>query len=154
MKTKTCLECREEKPVTDYHKGSNGALYNPRCKSCRSKLQADKYKKNWFHQTAILKKSLAKKLGIDFDLDGDYLESIWTDRCPVFDILFVKHSKKKDECPHLDRIDPKKGYVRGNVAWISGRANRIKYDATVEELRKLLDWFEGATTISKESTLK
>lgn len=53
---------------------------------------------------------------------------------------------------HLDRFDPKKGYIKGNVAWVSGRANRIKYDATLEELKSLVSWMEGATTISKEST--
>jgi hypothetical protein len=34
----------------------------------------------------------------------------------------------------IDKIDPKKGYVKGNVWIISFRANRIKYDASLEEL--------------------
>lgn len=154
MEIKKCLGCREEKPVTEYHKGSNGAKYNPRCKSCRKQAQAEKYKENWFHQTAVLKRSWSKQNNVDFDLDGDYLESIWTDKCPVFGVDFVKHSKSRPECPHLDRVDPSKGYVKGNVVWISGRANRIKYDATLEELRLLVDWLEGATTIPQGSTLK
>lgn len=44
--------------------------------------------------------------------------------------------------------------VIGNVSWISGRANRIKYNATVEELRAVADWMERATTIPKGSTPK
>lgn len=55
---------------------------------------------------------------------------------------------------HLDRLDPNKGYVIGNVSWISGRANRIKYNATVEELRAIADWMERATTIPQGSTPK
>lgn len=33
----------------------------------------------------------------------------------------------------LDRIDPRKGYVKGNVWIISYRANLIKNDGTAEE---------------------
>ena len=39
-----------------------------------------------------------------------------------------------DTRPELDRIIPEKGYVKGNVAWISGKANRIKSDYTKQEL--------------------
>ena len=55
---------------------------------------------------------------------------------------------------HLDRFDPHKGYVKGNVAWISGRANRIKYDASLEELKQIVNWMERVTTIPKGSTPK
>jgi hypothetical protein len=154
METKICLGCKVEKPVTEFHKGSNGARYNPRCKPCRKLSQSESYKQNWFRQTVILKKSWCAKNGVPFDLDSEYLTDLWTDYCPVFGIKFEKHSKRLDNCPHLDRLVPSKGYTKGNVVWISGRANRIKYDATVEELRRLIDWYEGATTISKESTLK
>ena len=38
--------------------------------------------------------------------------------------------------------------------WISGRANRIKYNATIDELERILTYMKGATTIPKGSTLK
>ena len=37
----------------------------------------------------------------------------------------------------IDRIDSTKGYEKGNVWVISGRANRIKNDATPEELMRI-----------------
>jgi len=36
--------------------------------------------------------------------------------------------------PSLDRIDPKKGYVRGNIIVLSHLANTIKSHATPDEL--------------------
>jgi hypothetical protein len=34
------------------------------------------------------------------------------------------------------------GYVRGNVTIISNRANRIKNDASLDEVRKVVSWLE------------
>jgi hypothetical protein len=45
-----------------------------------------------------------------------------------------------DNAPTLDRINNSCGYVPGNVAVISWRANRIKCDATPEELRRIADY--------------
>ena len=42
--------------------------------------------------------------------------------------------------PSLDRIIPELGYVPGNVQVISNRANRIKYNATLEELEAVTDY--------------
>lgn len=39
-----------------------------------------------------------------------------------------------DNSPTLDRIIPRKGYVRGNIIVISFFANRVKNNATVEQL--------------------
>lgn len=52
---------------------------------------------------------------------------------------------------HLDRIIPELGYIKGNVQWISGRANRIKYDASLDELRAIVAWLERAETIENTS---
>ena len=44
------------------------------------------------------------------------------------------------ERPSLDRIIPELGYVKGNVVFISMRANSIKQDATEQELYLVADW--------------
>jgi hypothetical protein len=61
--------------------------------------------------------------------------------CPVLGIR-IKQSLRKgpsDSSPSIDRIFPERGYVKGNIRMISQRANRIKNDATTEELEKILD---------------
>ncbi len=43
--------------------------------------------------------------------------------------------------PSFDRIIPTRGYTKGNVIIISNRANRIKSDATVEELERVASFY-------------
>jgi hypothetical protein len=52
--------------------------------------------------------------------------------------------KKGAGTPSLDRIDSSLGYVKGNVWVISWRANHIKTDATLDELRLLVTGLENA----------
>ena len=51
-------------------------------------------------------------------------------------------SNDNNYSPSFDRIDPKKGYTKNNIVIVSTRANRIKSDATVDEIRKVADFYE------------
>tara|TARA_R110000851_G_scaffold97331_2_gene210939 strand:+ start:8270 stop:8623 length:354 start_codon:yes stop_codon:yes gene_type:complete len=112
---------------------------------------AKDYKEKWFTYQARLKKAECKRKVLPYDISPEYLESIWTLHCPVFGGEFVRFDKTNDNSPALDRMIPELGYVRGNLCYISARANRIKYDATPEEIRKVLAFMEGATTIESTS---
>lgn len=46
----------------------------------------------------------------------------------------------KDNRPSLDRIDNTKGYLEGNVCVISYRANRLKGDATPQEMEAVASY--------------
>lgn len=48
-----------------------------------------------------------------------------------------------DDSPSIDRFDNALGYVKGNIRVISTRANLLKRDATVDEVRRLLAYMEG-----------
>lgn len=68
--------------------------------------------------------------------------------CPVFGIPLRpvqlgtgKRYARFDNSPSVDRIDSTKGYVPGNVAVISWKANRLKSNATPAELRALADFY-------------
>ncbi|MEO1077616.1 MAG: hypothetical protein AAFX41_16875 [Bacteroidota bacterium] len=64
--------------------------------------------------------------------------------CPVLGIpIIVGADKASDNSPSLDRVVPALGYVRGNVLVISNRANRIKNNATIAELRQVAEFFEN-----------
>ena len=49
--------------------------------------------------------------------------------------------KKFREVKRLTK-GPNKGYVKGNIIVVSMRANRIKTDATFDEIRKVADFYE------------
>jgi hypothetical protein len=61
--------------------------------------------------------------------------------CPILGIALQRGLEGGlDNSPSLDRIVPRKGYVKGNVRVISNRANRIKSDSTPEELARILTY--------------
>ena len=84
----------------------------------------------------------AKLEGIPFSITD--LDFEMPTHCPVFPWLKLEFSSgrgtRPDNIPTLDKIVPSLGYVPGNVAVISMRANRLKSDATVEEMQMILDW--------------
>ena len=81
-------------------------------------------------------KARAKKFGIPFSLT--VADIVIPEICPVLGIpLRIADGVSDDYSPELDRIVPAVGYVSGNVLVISRRANRIKNNATLEELQKI-----------------
>lgn len=64
--------------------------------------------------------------------------------CPILGLPLFQTLGKKGGGPHspsLDRIEPCLGYVKGNIVVISNRANRLKSDASIEELRKIASFY-------------
>ena len=43
--------------------------------------------------------------------------------------------------PSLDRIVPKKGYITGNLVIVSDIVNRLKSDASLEDMEKILKFY-------------
>ena len=88
----------------------------------------------------------ARRDKLPFDIDIEYLKSIKTDRCPIFDMelswgkIGEGHKNKAINSPSLDRIKPEYGYIKGNVCIISNKANTIKNDVSYKELYKVADW--------------
>jgi hypothetical protein len=52
--------------------------------------------------------------------------------------LFTSKVKATHNSPSLDKLDPKKGYVKGNIKIISQKANWLKSNSNSEELNKVL----------------
>lgn len=100
----------------------------------------DAYCRLKFRQTLSVVQNKSKQEGIEFDLEVDDL-SPFPLNCPVMNTpidYFKKGQGGSNNSPSLDRINPTKGYIKGNVRVISQRANRLKQDATVSDAIRLL----------------
>lgn len=131
--------------------------YYIRNKAKANEQGRDNYRRKKTEQPWLLllrgAKARAAEKGIDFELDSDFIKSIWTDVCPILGIpLFSavydsaprgqSKSKPHDNSPTLDRIDPLKGYTKDNVVIMSYRANMIKNCGSAEEHYRIAQWME------------
>lgn len=77
----------------------------------------------------------AKSLNLPFNLTSD--DIVIPEKCPLLNTKLDWKSTRfsnPENVPSLDKIIPEKGYVKGNVAIISMKANTMKQDASIEML--------------------
>ena len=142
-KNKRTRELRKEDPEKYRKKDRENYYKNREVERARMRARYRKLKEDYFSFYIENKKNSVKKAGISWDLDKEYLESIWVDTCPVFGVPLVKRTEEfSDNTAELDRLIPSKGYIKGNVRWISRRANRLKSDATISELKAIIKYME------------
>jgi hypothetical protein len=78
-------------------------------------------------------KKRAADRGLRFDLAAT--EIIIPPTCPALGIPLRVGKRRSPNSPSLDRIEPWRGYVSGNVRVISDRANRLKGARDLQQLR-------------------
>lgn len=124
----------------------------PYCAPCRSVVNKEWYAANRETRTAVLreqyredprvwmlrrakKRAQAKGLPFSLVLDDIVIPVV----CPVLGLPLKVGDERQNDCsPSLDRVDPSKGYVAGNVQVLSLRANRIKNNASSADLAAVL----------------
>ncbi len=94
------------------------------------------------HEAAISMLHRVKRKAREKNLSCNLKKSdlIFPTHCPILGLKL--RFRGGDNSPSLDRLDPKKGYDAGNVNIISNLANRIKSNATSEQLMKVALWLE------------
>lgn len=105
-------------------------------------IKGKKYRDSLPQEQKILKtiRQSAKKRGLEFNLDVS--DIVIPEYCPVLGIKLVPNiGKPSFNSPSVDRIDNNKGYIKGNIHIISYKANAIKYNASIEELKKVVNYF-------------
>jgi hypothetical protein len=84
----------------------------------------------------------ARKAEVPFSIET--ADIIIPTHCPILGIpLFQRIGVQGggDNSPSLDRIRPERGYVPDNIIVISNRANRLKSDASIKELRDIASFY-------------
>lgn len=162
--SKRCSHCGRVLPLTLFSRSNTSAVgYRSWCKECinttrdpdenrhrckryyevRGRELLRSYKENniqmYLYTSA---RSRARKRGEEFSIEPS--DIIIPTNCPILGIPLEYHrGGKQDNSYSLDRIDSTKGYIKDNIWVISLRANRIKNDATVNELRLISDAVEN-----------
>lgn len=150
--TRTCRKCGLTKTDADYQ-----SQRHRQCKSCcslankRWKEQNREYvrerARDWREQNRVSAllggaRARAAKKKIEFSLTE--ADVTIPKRCPVLGVELNLRGGvgygHYDTTPTIDRIDAACGYVPGNVAVISGRANRIKSNGSADEHEMVAAW--------------
>lgn len=84
-----------------------------------------------------------KKNNIEYNISKEYLMERCPKNfiCPILKNQLILHSIDRSNLPSVDRIDPNKGYIKGNIQIISFRANMLKKDASIKELKQVLEYY-------------
>lgn len=86
-------------------------------------------------------KKRSEKAGLPFDIDRSDVKI--PDTCPVLGIpIFITKGTIGDNSPTIDKVIPEKGYTKDNIVVMSARANRIKCDATLDEIELIYNWLK------------
>lgn len=144
-----CQSCEIDKDENLFpERKDRSGRRRPYCKECSNNIARARYESHKRVSPFLLKcsraKTRSKHLKVPFDLTPEYLESLWTGFCPITNQPMELYGDRTDEkIAELDRFIPNKGYVKGNVSFISRKMNRIKNNVDLEELRKLCSWMEN-----------
>lgn len=86
-------------------------------------------------------KQRAKEKNLEFNINIS--DIIIPEFCPALGVPLIRAKGKPDNnSPTLDRIDNSKGYVKGNIQVISHRANTLKSNGSLHELKKITQYME------------
>jgi hypothetical protein len=131
-----CGRCGEYKTPSEFYKNSK-ALHGTQayCKPCVreyagtgkwSEWRKERYYRDPTRTIWIEARTRARKQGLPFDIEPS--DCSIPEFCPVLGIRLLPKGKgtHTDATPTLDKVEPSKGYVKGNVNVISWKANRLK----------------------------
>ena len=140
-----CIECtkkyrRERRPLIKDK--VNRKLRERRANDPEFRDKINQQKREHFRRRVAYYKVLnarqrAERKGIEFSITEEDIEI--PEYCPLLGIkIEVGTRKNYENSPSLDRKDPSKGYVKGNVWIVSKKANSMKNSASLEELELLV----------------
>lgn len=101
----------------------------------------------WAKEAIRSLRSRAKKTNREFTITWQDL--VLPEKCPVLGITIILGlggaAMKAPNSPSVDRFDNMKGYTKDNIRIISNRANLLKRDGTLEEMRAIVKYMENVS---------
>lgn len=151
--TKICTTCKVDKSLSDYppdKRAKDGK--QSKCRNCINTWMSAHFRKHPAEQMIRRAKKRAKEMGFEFNLVVEDILPLPT-LCPVFGVPLRISAMTQDPWAHsLDRIDNSKGYIKGNVAVMSYRANRLKNDGSAEDHEIIAAWIRKMLPAANDNT--
>ena len=133
---KVCSVCKKEQDVEEFHKNKaqpSGRMHI--CRTCRIAYETS----NW---AGRLYRS-AKNRKVDCDISKEYILELFKQQkgyCYWYNVKMIPSERSKDpQQPSLDRLDPEKGYVKGNVVLTCLAANLGRNRTNIERFKDFVD---------------
>ena len=132
---------KREKAIEAHERRKNNPLVLERQEEWRRNQKKENPRRYTAQQMRGSAKKRANALGVDYNLDSKYIESLMQDFCPIlgFKVKYGGGEKTKFSAS-LDRVVPSRGYVKGNVMVVSLLANLMKNEASPEEMLHFAAW--------------
>lgn len=103
----------------------------------------DNWRKSEIYHAMREKFRNKKANNYDWEFTINFGDIDFPTHCPILGIeLDYFAPGRAENSPSFDRVNPTLGYIKGNVAIVSWRANRIKNDGTAEEHQKIADFMK------------
>jgi hypothetical protein len=159
MTTKKCKKCELSFSLSCFGKDKSQKDKLSRvCKKCKSKYSKLAEWRRDIREEAIMSeygiaprfaqdrlsiyKARSKKLKLDFNLTSNYLMELWKSQSGLCAYTKTKmilgHGSFHFYSPSLDKLDPSKGYVVGNVVWCLHGVNCFKQTLSLEEFYRFV----------------
>jgi hypothetical protein len=102
-------------------------------------------KRVWAISAVCNARRRARKAKLPFEITAAYILSLTPDHCPVFGTKFSFSGNlvQNHSSATLDRLDPSKGYVPGNIMVISLKANQIKSAYSACDVGCVAQWMRS-----------
>jgi hypothetical protein len=149
-----CSRCKEVKSLKGWPRQSrkNGESYRysycPACNTKRHNKSANRNADTNLRVRWTRLRTRSAKLGIICTISFDDFVAQWIsqdERCFYTDRLMLLdygNGFSPDSCS-VDKVDPERGYVLGNVVFATRRANTVKHDLTLDEMRQWMPGWAG-----------
>ena len=138
---KRCKLCKQRKNRLEFNSSvSCQDGLGSYCRKCASIKILERRENNLAQYILGQVRCRARTQNIPFNLELSDIQI--PTHCPILGIKLQLNKGVKDNSYSIDKIIPELGYVKGNIIIISMRANRIKSDASIEELLKISKFYK------------
>ena len=118
------------------------------CEQCKKLLEPASARDNRFNYGDFLRipKTMISRAKdrnkYEININWQDICKVWPadNKCPIMRSTFRRGEPRKNS-PSLDRIDSTKGYTPDNIQIISDLANKMKQNATPEELERFCKYY-------------